>query len=204
MEKQTKKRAPTGAKQTKTADKTQAYSEPPRDYAGKPAETSKPYAGQTAEGYDSKTVDGLKDALYRVAEASYQLKSREPLSETTKKSIKAGIEGLVDAALLIGKADPKLAYGLQAVLFGDAAAKQGIESQEGRHYLSQLAAGFAEKGGLKPYEKPEGVKLGGYAGTPGMPNAGPYGGIPPDLGQLIASYFGRGAQQEQLYGKKTG
>ncbi len=203
MEKQTKKRAPTGAKETLTAGKRPAYSEPPKkdNYAGKPAETSKPYAGQESAGYDSKTVDGLKDALYRVAEASYQLKSREPLSDTTKKSIKAGIEGLVDAALLIGKADPKLAYGLQAVLFGDAATKQGIESQEGRHYLSQLAAGFAEKGGLKAYEKPDGMKPNGYAGP--MPGASPYGGLPPDLGQLLASYFGQGSR-EATYGKKTG
>ena len=191
MTKEIKKQAPTGAKQTTKAGKEPAYSGTPKgDYAGKPAEKGNPYAEKTAEGYDAKTIDGCKDAFYRVAEAGYQLKSQEPLSETQKRSIRGGIEGLVDAALILGKADPKLAYCLQAVLVGDAAKRYGVESEEGKHYLSQLAAQFAEKGGLKAYERPDGMKpAGGYGG---MPGTAPYGGLPPDLGQMIASYFAKG------------
>lgn len=196
MAKQTKKQAPTGA-QTKTAGKTPAHSE----YAGKPAEKGKPYAGKPAE-YDSKTLDGLKEALYKVAEASYQVRNREPLSEIQKTSLRSGIAGLVDAAQLLGKADPQLAYGLQAVLVGDAAKRHGIESEEGRHYLSQIAAGLAEKGGLKPYEAPSAKTAGGHAyGVPHAGNpAGAYGGLPPDLGQMIAKYFAGGAP---AYGNKS-
>ena len=135
----------------------------------------------------------VKNVLYRLAESYHQLRLDKPLDETHKQSLRGGIDALVDADQLLDQVDPKMANGFRAVIIAEAAEKYSLHSKEARNYLSQMAAGFAEQAGLKPYNAagnaPAGQQPQGYQ-------------LPPALAELLTkAELGGEKGQNKPYGQ---